>query len=384
MALRSELLRGDQKLEKAAVSHGDHIVPGARGAHVVRIQQALIQVAGAALEPDGVYGTHTAEAVAEFKRTHQPPILNSANQIDNIVGIKTLAALDAKLLAQGGRGGRLQLNFGLDVTLVDIVVNFIGAPGSSLQKPEEALPDALILKAYDPVPDPPDRKPARKLMRHKTTNNLLLRIAHNTTEIGPGKVAVFLAVLSSIATVLREQDPTNGNILAPGRVFVLGSSSGGRNAIDFVSVLVQSGFKPHFLAAIDASFFQTDTLDRPRSTKEPVEPIPTFNGPFAGVIPQVPNRHNFFQRRGNHAKSVLNPFSSEKLLFTSKMGGGLEEIHGQVQGFGALTPVPASGNHEIIATDAFGRTDENFHEFCDAEGRRQAQEMIATELRQGV
>jgi hypothetical protein len=97
MALQSQLFRGDSKLEKAAVSDSDHILPGSRGAHVVKIQQALIQVAGAAIAPDGVYGPATAAAVADFKRNQKPPILNFAGKIDNIVGIKTMAALDAML-----------------------------------------------------------------------------------------------------------------------------------------------------------------------------------------------------------------------------------------------------------------------------------------------
>lgn len=46
MSLQSRLLRGDPKLEAAAVSDPAHIVPGARGPHVTKIQQALNQMAG--------------------------------------------------------------------------------------------------------------------------------------------------------------------------------------------------------------------------------------------------------------------------------------------------------------------------------------------------
>jgi len=281
-----------------------------------------------------------------------------------------MAALDAGMLP---KGSRLLLNVGdLTITFVDIVVNFIGAAGASPRDAEEALPSLLLLNSYDPVQDSFNRK----LLRHKVNNNLLLRLAHSTTEIGLGSVAVLGRVLFSIRTMLLGTDPSNDNALRPDKIFILGTSSGGRNAIDFVRFLVQSGFRPHFVASIDASFFQEDTLDRPRSTAEPVEPIPTFTlkAPVSGLIPLVPKRHNFFQRRGNHAKRVLNPLSNDrfKLFFTSKMGGGLEEIHGKVQGF---------DNHEIVATGAFGVTDENFHEFCDSEGRRQAQDMIAKELR---
>src|SRR5262249_53594590 len=56
--------------------------------------------------PDSIYGPATAAAVAAFKRKRQ--ILNFAGQIDNIVGKKTMAALDGEMLAKerGGGGGR--------------------------------------------------------------------------------------------------------------------------------------------------------------------------------------------------------------------------------------------------------------------------------------
>lgn len=97
MGLQSQLFRGDPKLEAAAVSDSAHILPGARGPHVVKIQQALIQVDGAAIAPDGIYGPTTAAAVAAFKRKQQPQILNFEGKIDDIVGIKTMAALDGAM-----------------------------------------------------------------------------------------------------------------------------------------------------------------------------------------------------------------------------------------------------------------------------------------------
>ena len=97
MSLHSQLFRGDPKLEAAAVSDSAHILPGASGPHVAKIQQALIQVDGAAIVADGIYGSATAAAVADFKRKQQPQILNFAGKIDNIVGIKTIAALDVAM-----------------------------------------------------------------------------------------------------------------------------------------------------------------------------------------------------------------------------------------------------------------------------------------------
>src|SRR4026209_721669 len=102
MALQSKLFRGDAKLEAAAVSNPDLIFQGANanGPHVTKIQQSLIQLDGANIVADGAYGPRTAAAVSAFKEKRQ--ILNFAGQIDNIVGIKTMAALDSEMLAQEG------------------------------------------------------------------------------------------------------------------------------------------------------------------------------------------------------------------------------------------------------------------------------------------
>jgi peptidoglycan hydrolase-like protein with peptidoglycan-binding domain len=98
MTLQSQLFRGDPKLEAAAVSDPAHIVLGARGEHVRKIQLALIQLDGAAIAPDGVYGPATAAAVLAFKQKRN--IINRAIQTtpDNIVGKMTIAAMDDELL----------------------------------------------------------------------------------------------------------------------------------------------------------------------------------------------------------------------------------------------------------------------------------------------
>ena len=44
MALQSRLFAGDSKLEAAAVSDPAHIVPGASGPHVGKIQKALMRL----------------------------------------------------------------------------------------------------------------------------------------------------------------------------------------------------------------------------------------------------------------------------------------------------------------------------------------------------
>lgn len=99
MALRSNLFRGDLKLEAAAVRPAAHIIRGSRGDHVAKIQYALSVLTGEPLKLDGDYGPKTAAAVLSFKQRRK--IINKAYQTkpDEIVGVRTMAALDEEMLS---------------------------------------------------------------------------------------------------------------------------------------------------------------------------------------------------------------------------------------------------------------------------------------------
>src|SRR5262245_39444826 len=98
MGLQSELFRGDSKLENAAVSDSAHIVKGAKGEHVRKIQQALIKLDGAAIEADADYGPATAAAVLAYKQKRNIINRNYQSQADNIVGKMTMASLDSEMV----------------------------------------------------------------------------------------------------------------------------------------------------------------------------------------------------------------------------------------------------------------------------------------------
>ena len=100
MSLQSQLFRGDPKLEAAAVSDPAHIVPGATGEHVRKIQLALIQLDGAPIDPDGKYGPATAAAVLAYKRKRNIINRSYQTQADNIVGKMTMASFDSEMLKQ--------------------------------------------------------------------------------------------------------------------------------------------------------------------------------------------------------------------------------------------------------------------------------------------
>jgi len=100
MPLKSKLFKADAKLEAAATADDAHILPGSRGPHVAKIQQALIALDAAPIFPDSIYGPATAAAVLSFKMKRN--IINRAyqTQADNIVGRMTVAALDTEMLAR--------------------------------------------------------------------------------------------------------------------------------------------------------------------------------------------------------------------------------------------------------------------------------------------
>ena len=99
---RSRLFRGDPKLEAAAVSDPAHVLPGATGPHVGKIQLALILLDAAVIadsELDSLtYGDSTARAVLAYKRKRNIVNRSYQTQADNIVGKMTMASLDGEMV----------------------------------------------------------------------------------------------------------------------------------------------------------------------------------------------------------------------------------------------------------------------------------------------
>ncbi|OJU46921.1 MAG: hypothetical protein BGN99_19175 [Alphaproteobacteria bacterium 65-37] len=113
MPLRSELFSDSRELQACLVSDASHVVPGARGDHVARIQSALVRLR--VLEADdaraeaGHYGPRTTEAVLTYKRAFKIINRSYQNSADNVVGRMTIASLDDAIfvLDGGGTGRRL-------------------------------------------------------------------------------------------------------------------------------------------------------------------------------------------------------------------------------------------------------------------------------------
>jgi hypothetical protein len=196
----------------------------------------------------------------------------------------------------------------------DIVVHFRGSSSVRPLEPHEVLPIDELASLYKRMPDHPF---GNRIRLHQYTGRALLRVGRTTCTIGAASTSVFHDVTRELLNFLVSMN------MEPSRIYIYGSSSGGRNAIDFSARLASFGFAPHFLAPVDAAFFQTETSSRPNAVADQPETIPKF-----AVIDGAPRfRHNFFQSLGNHATRTLR----HGIQYSSSMQN--EEIHGEIIGY---------------------------------------------------
>ena len=100
--LRSQLFAGDAKLEACLTKDSTHILQGAVGDHVSKIQAALFILDKLSIDAGELsgkrYGPSTAGAVLTFKEKRH--IINRSYQTkaDDIVGKMTIAELDKELV----------------------------------------------------------------------------------------------------------------------------------------------------------------------------------------------------------------------------------------------------------------------------------------------
>jgi hypothetical protein len=100
--LQSELFRDDAALQACLVKDAAHIVKGARGQHVAKIQSALGIIEGALIDSDELanafYGPSTASEVLAYKRKRDIVNRTYQQRADDIVGKMTIASLDREIL----------------------------------------------------------------------------------------------------------------------------------------------------------------------------------------------------------------------------------------------------------------------------------------------
>jgi hypothetical protein len=101
--LTSKLFRDDPALQKCLVSDPSHVTPGSQGDHVTKIQAALVTLGAGVIAPDEIegqlYGPTTAWTVRAFKGPPRNILGPGQTTPDNIVGKKTIAALDHEVVA---------------------------------------------------------------------------------------------------------------------------------------------------------------------------------------------------------------------------------------------------------------------------------------------
>src|SRR3954453_543850 len=138
MALLSQLFRGDPKLEAAAVSNPAHIVPGAVGPHVSKIQQAVFELDEAVIANDELaassYGPSTAAAVLAYKEKRDIVNRSYQTKADDIVGIMTMNALDAEMARNEGTAAVPIQSLARDGECI-VTVNSAGASPSFVPDP---------------------------------------------------------------------------------------------------------------------------------------------------------------------------------------------------------------------------------------------------------
>ncbi len=247
--LTSKLLAGDARLEACAVSDPSHVTPGSSGGHVRKIQDALNLVAGAGIsgaEYDASrYGSQTVAAVVQFKQDNN--ILNYAGAIDNIVGKKTIVALDSAAAGQDGRrvGMTDQSNY------VDIVVWFAGGGGWQ-ESVDGEIKQIPFGQAYRQDPATKDYK--------SPDGHRRLRV------LSFGAAAQMINVVGRALAKFDAETRPNETI---GKVFIHGFSNGGRYAIEFAATLSTRGQSLKYVAVVDAAHFPYEAIKGPDDFHSP-------------------------------------------------------------------------------------------------------------------
>ena len=325
-------LRGDldkptsDKLEKCAnadpspVQSHFSVKDNSRGEPIRKLQEALVAIQKKDLKlklrtfsVTGIYDGNFANAVEDYKRARN--IKNHAGVIDNVIGVKTIIAMDGELPSSPpDKPADTRKK-------VDIVLRLEGNRVEARMTGPQVLPSGRHLQVYSPVP------PFDKILLNPTTDRFLLLdgwFLHDTDAKAKGMLSQSLMLVKGLAGDLGARID---------RVYFYGSSAGGRSVLDFAGFAKNTLGKLTMIGVADAHFTQDDTKDKPTGNADAAgfiarpENIPAFSN-FAGTETAPPgNRFNWFQIAGNHGQKKLGvgePF------FTSNFDG---EIHGSVNGY---------------------------------------------------
>jgi hypothetical protein len=280
---------------------------------VQRIQRALVALGyglpksfpeGPDKDPDGIFGQEVLEAVLAFQKLAFP---GHPEEWDGRVGKKVLE----KMVENLPKRGALPLDDPPSPkrrVIADIIVKYRGVSkdvgNQKITDEQELLPDSMI----------------QRYLRNQPPYRILKRMGFLTASTWP--VPWASEIFSETALEIRRIALVPMDI---GKIFVYGSSSGGRNALELAKTL--SGvFSFEYLGVADPAFFPKDTTDRPTRWSDPPDVVPTFRM-YAGLASRVRVRQNYFQTDGNHTRKEN---TSLDYNFTSDLN---DEIHGEITGF---------------------------------------------------
>lgn len=209
MALRSNFFRGDRALESCLVLDSAHIVPGAVGDHVNKIQMALLVLDNTTIVrgelTTKLYGQSTAAAVLAYK--NKRGIINRSyqTQADNIVGKMTIDRLDREMLAREqrdhgrpscgdeiGGGGGAGFQFGAPLN-----ASRLGVTGSQSQIAQTQFPRKFLSIHWQRTAHPASAAASATLFSLLVQKAIALLIPFNMQ-------------MSSNANALTETVPHNG------------------------------------------------------------------------------------------------------------------------------------------------------------------------------
>jgi hypothetical protein len=221
--------------------------------------------------------------------------------------------------------------------VADIIIRFIGGTFTSDLFAEGVFPGSRI-PSYQSM-DTPFKE---AILQHPADGRALIRVGRTTGTIGSASAGMFSSVRSDLDSMLASIGAT------PSKIYIYGSSGGGNNAIDFAQQLAASAprFPVHFLAVMDAAFFDPDTQVKPKTEGRDPGAVPLFRVASTAAI-----KHNFFQTLGNHARTTKLGLGT--LVFFSAMFN--EEIHGEIEGF---------TSHNLDDKMQSGRDDASLHGDC--------------------
>lgn len=246
-----------QRFQGCLDSDAQNIRPESSGDHIVKIQDALLKIEDTKIPPGdrgliseggaerGKYGPATARAVLKFKVDRG--LKRDGRPFDNIVGRMTIDRLDTEMKPFNKPTEKTRM-------FQDIFIRVLG------QDLNSAACGTTTTEGQPILGIPPTATLADKIngMQGYRSSHLPIKIedwngGHESKGIGktPNK-AIVDALVEHRRQVQASGSDTQENLL--GKIILLGTSSGGRNAVQIAADLKNAGFSISYLALLDAAF----------------------------------------------------------------------------------------------------------------------------------